>query len=95
MPEKGLMTQAGLKKIEQAKADGSWVSVDDVEALVILDDLAKALAQTPLAQENFGVICPTSKKGILQWIKTAKQNSTRQKRIAKTVQAAAKNSSPF
>ena len=86
-----LMTSAGLEKIEQAKADGSWVFLDDVEALIIPDDLTAVLLQNPQAAKYFGAFSPSSKKGILQWIKRTKRDLTRQKRIANTVELAAQN----
>jgi uncharacterized protein YdeI (YjbR/CyaY-like superfamily) len=89
--DQGLITPAGLAKIEQAKADGSWTFLDDVEALIIPVDLAAALAQNPTAANYFEDFSPSAKKGILQWIKSAKQAATRQKRIAKTVEFAAQN----
>lgn len=91
MMEHGLMTSAGLKKIEQAKADGSWIFLDDVEALIVPDDLADALNQNPQAAQYFEAFSPSAKKGILQWIKSAKRSPTRQQRIAKTVECAAQN----
>lgn len=89
--DQGLMTPAGLEKIEQAKVDGSWTFLDDVEALIMPADLAAALAQNPTAAGYFEAFSPSAKKGILQWIKSAKQATTRQKRIAKTVEFAAQN----
>lgn len=86
-----LMTPAGQAKIDQAKADGSWTFLDDVEALIIPDDLAAALAANSQAKEYFEAFSPSSKKGILQWIKRAKQTTTREKRIKKTVELAAQN----
>ena len=91
MIEQELMTSTGLEKIEQAKADGSWIFLDDVEALVIPDDLAKALAENAQAAQYFDAFSPSSKKGILQWIKSAKRSPTRQNHIAKTVELAAQN----
>ena len=44
------MTDAGLAAIETAKANGSWASLDAVEALTIPDDLAAALAADPIAR---------------------------------------------
>ena len=82
---------AGLRKIEQAKADGSWSFLDDVEALIVPEDLAIALTKLPLAQQNFDAFPPSAKKGILQWIKMAKREPTRQQRIEKTVTLAAQN----
>ena len=45
----GLMTPAGLAVIDAAKADGSWTILDDVEAFVVPEDLAAALAAEPAA----------------------------------------------
>ncbi len=86
-----LMMPAGLIKIEQAKADGSWSFLDDVEALIVPEDLAIALAQNPQAKQYFDAFSPSAKKGILQWIKMAKREQTRQQRIEKTVALAAQN----
>ncbi|MEM7063080.1 MAG: YdeI/OmpD-associated family protein [Cyanobacteria bacterium P01_B01_bin.77] len=91
MLDQGLMTPAGKEKIDQAKVDGTWIFLDDVEALVIPDDLAAALAVNPPAEKYFEAFSPSSKKGILQWIKSAKQTQTREKRIVKTVELAAQN----
>ena len=90
----GLMTPAGQVKIDRAKADGSWSFLDDVEALVIPDDLADALAENSKAKQYFEAFSPSSKKGILQWIKSAKRANTRQRRIEKTVDLAAQNIKP-
>lgn len=87
----GRMTPAGQAKIDAAKADGSWTIYDDIEDLVIPDDLAAALAADPVAQRYFEVFSDSSKKGILWWIKTAKRETTRAKRIAETVRKATKN----
>lgn len=89
--EQGLMTPAGLMKIEQAKADGSWSFLDDVEALIMPADLAVALSANVMAKQYFEAFSPTAKKAILQWIKMAKQTQTRQQRIEKTVTLAAQN----
>ncbi len=40
----GLMMPAGMKKIEEAKNDGSWNTLDMIEQLKIPDDLKKAFA---------------------------------------------------
>ncbi len=91
MLKQDLMTSAGQEKIDQAKADGSWSFLDDVEALIIPDDLVAALEANSQAKTYFEAFSPSSKKGILQWIKSAKQAATREKRIKKTVELAAQN----
>ena len=87
----GLMTEAGLKKIEAAKADGSWNRYDEVDDLVMPDDLVQALTANETANTYFQAFSPSSKKVILWWIASAKRPETRSKRIEETVQLAAQN----
>jgi uncharacterized protein YdeI (YjbR/CyaY-like superfamily) len=89
--ELGLMTEAGLQKIEAAKGDGSWSRYDSVDALQIPDDLAQALAANETANTYFQAFNNSSKKIILWWIESAQRPQTRQKRIAETVALAAQN----
>ena len=89
--QQGLMTPAGIEKVERAKADGSWSFLDDVEALILPDDLQQALTQNAIAEQYFTAFPPSVKRGILEWIKNAKRQETRNRRIAKTVELAAKN----
>lgn len=89
--EKDVMMPAGLEKIEAAKKDGSWTLLDAIEELVLADDLAKALAANPAANDYFQAFNASSKKGILWWIESAKRPETRQQRIEQTVQMAAQN----
>jgi uncharacterized protein YdeI (YjbR/CyaY-like superfamily) len=87
----GRMAPAGLAAVAAAKRNGSWSSIDTAEALEMPDDLAKALAKRPVAQRNFDVFPPGSRKNILQWISTAKKPETRAARIATAVAEAAEN----
>ena len=87
----GLMTTAGLAKIEAAKADGSWNALDAIEALETPPDLAKALASNKTAQKYFDEFPRSVKRAILEWIANAKKPETRAKRIEETVTSAAKN----
>jgi uncharacterized protein YdeI (YjbR/CyaY-like superfamily) len=89
--EQGLMTEAGLKKIEAAKQDGSWVTLDEIEALVIPLDLEAALATNEVAYQHFVSFSNSTKKNILAWIGSAKRSETRLKRIEQTVELAAQN----
>ncbi|WP_019507833.1 YdeI family protein [Pleurocapsa sp. PCC 7319] len=89
--KQGLMTPPGIEKVNMAKVDGSWSFLDDVEALILPDDLLQALAQNPIAEKYFTAFPPSVKRGILEWIKNAKRFPTREKRISKTVELAAKN----
>jgi uncharacterized protein YdeI (YjbR/CyaY-like superfamily) len=87
----GLMTAAGLAKVEAARRDGSWSALDEVEDLEVPADLAAALAQSPRARRYFEAFPPSSKKIILWWIRSAKREATRAERVATTVSMAARN----
>ncbi|MGB8701014.1 MAG: YdeI/OmpD-associated family protein [Thermosynechococcaceae cyanobacterium] len=87
----GLMMPAGLAKVEAAKQDGSWFALDAIEALEIPADLAAAFADNTIAQQYFDAFPRSAKRGILEWIATAKKAETRAKRIAETVRLATNN----
>jgi len=87
----GLMMPAGLAKVEAAKQDGSWNALDSVEALEIPPDLKKALAANKTAQQYFNAFPRSVKRGILEWIASAKQPETRAKRVEETARLAAEN----
>lgn len=80
----GLMTSAGLAKIEAAKRSGAWTKLDAVEALTVPDDLAAALRASPPAADHWEHFPRSVKRGILEWIEQAKRPETRAKRIAET-----------
>jgi uncharacterized protein YdeI (YjbR/CyaY-like superfamily) len=87
----GLMTPAGLEKIDAAKQDGSWNALDAIEALEIPSDLDEALASYPSARGNFDAFPRSVRRGILEWIATAKRPQTRAKRIEETARLAEDN----
>lgn len=91
LSEAGLMMPPGLAKIEAAKQDGSWELLDAIERLEIPADLATALAENGLASANFEAFPRSAKRGILEWIASAKRAETRDRRIAETVELAAQN----
>ena len=78
----GLMLPAGLAAIEEAKQNGMWTLLDDVEDLVVPDDLAAALAATPPARENWEAFSKSARRAMLEWIVQARRPETREKRIA-------------
>ncbi|BBD60159.1 hypothetical protein NIES2109_29540 [Nostoc sp. HK-01] len=90
-----LMTEFGLAKIADAKQDGSWTSLDAIEALTIPIDLQQALAVNSLANKNFAAFSNSLKKNILSWIASAKRPETRLKRIEQTVNSAVQNINPL
>jgi uncharacterized protein YdeI (YjbR/CyaY-like superfamily) len=80
----GLVAERGLGVIEAAKADGSWTALDAVEELVVADDLASALAEHQPAREQWDAFSRSTRKGILQWIASAKKPATRAARVLET-----------
>lgn len=86
----GRMQAAALTKIEMAKADGSWDRLNEVDALKVPDDLARALsAEGQDAARNFAAFSPSSRRGILEWITQARHPETRTRRVADTARLAA------
>jgi uncharacterized protein YdeI (YjbR/CyaY-like superfamily) len=90
----GLIRPAGLAAIERAKANGSWTAIDAVEAMVMPDDLAKALAEAPAAQRHFDAFPQSVRKAVLQRLAGVRTAATRSKRIEETVRLAAQNQRP-
>jgi uncharacterized protein YdeI (YjbR/CyaY-like superfamily) len=91
MTQAGLMVEAGIRKVEQAKRDGSWTKLDAVEDLHIPSDLGQALAALPSAAENFEQFPRSARRGILEWIANAKTPETRAKRVDETARLASRN----
>jgi uncharacterized protein YdeI (YjbR/CyaY-like superfamily) len=87
----GLMAEAGLAVVRRAREDGSWVLLDDVEALVVPPDLAAALDARPPARANFDAFPPSARKQILAWVVTAKRAATREARIGQAAELAQRN----
>jgi uncharacterized protein YdeI (YjbR/CyaY-like superfamily) len=84
----GLMTDAGRRIIDAALLDGSWIRFDSVEAMLVPDDLAAALAARPGARRHFEAYSASARKGVLGWIALAKRPATRASRIARAAEAA-------
>ena len=90
----GLMLPAGLAAIEEAKANGTWTLLDDVENLVVPDDLAAALDAVADARRNWDAFSRSPRRAILGWIVQAKRPETRARRISETVANAALDQPP-
>lgn len=84
----GLIAEAGRRAIENAKADGSWTLLDDVEDLKVPDDLRAAFEAHPGAEANWEAFSPSIRKQALYWIVQAKRPETRARRVLETAQKA-------
>ncbi len=87
--EEGRMRMAGLAAIEAAKANGSWEALDQIEAMVVPEDFAAALAANPQALANFEGFSPSARKMFLAWIGGVKSPAKRAERIAAAVRRCA------
>jgi uncharacterized protein YdeI (YjbR/CyaY-like superfamily) len=90
----GQMLPAGLAAIEEAKRNGTWSLLDDVENLIVPDDLAEALAAHPPAREHWDAFSRSPRRAILEWIAQAKRPETRATRVAEAAERAARNERP-
>jgi uncharacterized protein YdeI (YjbR/CyaY-like superfamily) len=94
LTDKGLMTEAGFECIENAKQNGSWTVLDEVEALKIPKDLELAFNNKIGSKEFFLGLSKSIRKSILQWIVLAKLPETRRKRIIEIAEMASQNLKP-
>jgi uncharacterized protein YdeI (YjbR/CyaY-like superfamily) len=83
------MHAAGLAEITAAKRAGLWNACDEVDALLIPEDLKRAMV--PLAAKNFRTFAPSYRRNVLRWIALAKTAATRAKRIKLTAEFSERN----
>lgn len=85
------MAPAGLAMVALAKQTGTWDALNDVEQQKEPPDLLAALNKNKTARKNWDAFPPSTRRGILDWIQSAKKPETREKRIQETASLAAKN----
>ena len=81
LTKEGRMQASGLKSVEEGKTNGLWHFMDDVDNLIIPADLELSLKSAEGAFEFFNQINDSSKRNSLRWLKLAKTEKTRQKRL--------------
>lgn len=86
-----LMHESGLLKIEIAKQNGCWTSLDHVEDLIIPEDLQKAFNKNKKAFENYQNFSFSYRKSYLYWLNHAKREETRNTRIEEIIKLCAAN----
>lgn len=91
LTREGRMQQAGLDAVALAKQTGTWTALEAVESLTLPPALAKAFVKNKKAAANFSAFPKSVRRGILEWINSAKRAETQEKRIAETVSQAEKN----
>ena len=86
----GSIAPAGRAVLDAARADGSWTSLDAVEALEEPPELTAALDADPQARRNWDAFPRSAKRASLVWITTAKKPQTRANRVRETAAQAAR-----
>lgn len=84
----GRMTEAGMRVIQAAKADGSWSMQDAAEALIEPAELAAALDANPEARRHWDAFPRSPRRALIWWVMSAKRPATRQRRVTTIVDEA-------
>jgi uncharacterized protein YdeI (YjbR/CyaY-like superfamily) len=80
--ETGAMQPAGLRQVEQARADGRWeAAYDGQRTATVPDDLRRALEQNDEARAFFATLDSGNRYALLYRIQEAKKPETRARRI--------------
>ena len=87
----GLMTPAGMAKIEIAQQNGMWSKLDHVEAFTIPAELSVAFENNPQALAYYNTLASSNKKMILYHINNTNKQETRMNRINDIIAAANNN----
>ncbi|NQZ77128.1 MAG: YdeI/OmpD-associated family protein [Ekhidna sp.] len=90
LQKEGRMHKSGLKSIDASKKNGMWDFLNDVDKLIKPKDLEIELAKKADAQQFFDNLNPSSKRFVLRWLKLAKTEKTRTKRINEIVSLSSK-----
>jgi uncharacterized protein YdeI (YjbR/CyaY-like superfamily) len=85
------MEREGLAMVALAKQAATWDALNDVDQILVPSDLQQEFAKNKKAAGYFEAFPRSAKRGILEWILSAKRPETRQKRIQETVRLAAEN----
>lgn len=84
----GLMTPAGMEKLEIAKHHGTWAKLDHIESFTPPPELENAFKTNKKAKAFFDSLAKTNKKYILYYISGAKKEETRARRVNEIIAAA-------
>jgi uncharacterized protein YdeI (YjbR/CyaY-like superfamily) len=84
----GLMTAAGLEAVERARANGSWNSLDEIDALVVPPDLAAALEARSGAREHFDASSQSVRRAALAWVTQPRRPETRAAHVEQVAEIA-------
>ena len=78
------ISSVGAGEIRQNEY-GKWIDVDK-RTIILRDDIRQALEQKPQALANYEKLSWSNRKEYILWILTAKQEKTKEERLAKMVE---------
>ena len=82
----GIMTEAGMSRVEEAKASGLWDKPDRPQISIdIPEAFDTALARNKKARDFFDQLAPSNKKRFIGWIAAAKQQETTKRRVEESI----------
>lgn len=87
----GLLAPSGMAAIAASKQAGTCLSLADVDALVVPEDLSAALTASAPGSDNFDGFPPSHRRNALRWVARAKTAPTRAKRISQLAMPSAEN----
>ena len=86
MVKEGKMTQAGLKKIREAKKSGEWFrSPLQRTNRAMPSYVIEAFAANEKARENFAKLAKSYQRQYIGWISSAKKEETQKRRLAEAI----------
>jgi uncharacterized protein YdeI (YjbR/CyaY-like superfamily) len=86
LTEQGLMTTAGVREVERAKADGRWAAAYDAPSeMVVPSEFLAELKKHPVAEKFFATLNKANTYAIAWRLQTAKTEETRKRRQDKII----------
>jgi uncharacterized protein YdeI (YjbR/CyaY-like superfamily) len=86
LEKQGLLTEAGIVKIREAKASGLWDEPDRPQiSSSIPGELEAALAKNTKAKSFFHQLAPSYQKRFIGWISAAKRQETKERRLRESI----------
>jgi len=92
LTREGRMAEAGLRRVEEAKENGSWEAPrEKARNVPVPASLLEELAENPRAKENFEALARSYRDDFSAWIAAAKTDATRRARIAEALEKLERN----
>ena len=90
--KEGRMTEAGMAKVREAKANGQWDQAAQREDTTLVPpELTAVLAKNAKARLGFEKLAPCYRKQFIHWIGSAKRDETRCQRVAEAIRLLSRN----